>query len=150
MEYSTWVAKVKSAINNTCKLALEYWDTNQKWLCLESKQIYVAVIGSKSHGYMQSFNTVIQKFQTHMKKHNISYPGDVNFLVIPSVIWRQSCILEVVYRWNGEMVKLQNGVMAKLWNGKMMIYINNVRVKRWNNLVEYICYVFVWHIELMV
>ena len=35
VEYATWVAKAQSAINNTCKLALEHWDTKQKLLCLE-------------------------------------------------------------------------------------------------------------------
>ena len=30
VEYAIWVAKAQNAINNNCKLALEYWDTNQK------------------------------------------------------------------------------------------------------------------------
>ena len=77
---------MKSAINNTCKLALEYWDTNHKWLCLESKQRYVTVIGIKYHGDMQSFNTIVQKVKNHVKKYNIGYPGDVKLLEIPSVI----------------------------------------------------------------
>ena len=34
LEYSTWVIKVEIAINNTCQLALDYWDTNHKWFCL--------------------------------------------------------------------------------------------------------------------
>ena len=61
VEHFTWFAKVKDDINNTCKLALGYVYTKQKWLCFESKQRYVAVVGSKSHGDMQSFNTVVQK-----------------------------------------------------------------------------------------
>ena len=77
---------MQSDINNTCKLALEYWDTKQKWFCLESKQRYVSIIGIKYYGYIQSFNIVFQKVQTHMKKHNIGYPGDGNFLEMPSVI----------------------------------------------------------------
>ena len=77
---------MKSAINNTCKLALEYWDTNHKWLCLESKQRYVTVIGIKYHGDMQSFNAFVQKVQSHMKKNNISYFGDVKLLTVSSII----------------------------------------------------------------
>ena len=34
LEYSTWFIKVQSAINNAYQLALDYWDTNQKWFCL--------------------------------------------------------------------------------------------------------------------
>ena len=93
VEYVTWVAMEKNDINNTCKLALEYWYIEQKWLCLDSKQRYVAIIGSKYHGYMQSFNTVVQKLQYHMKKPNISYTGDVKCLVMPSIILKQLCIV---------------------------------------------------------
>ena len=89
VEYSTWVANVKIYINNTWKLALEYWDTKQKWLFLEINQRYVAVIGIKYHVDMQSFNTVAPKVQTNMKKHNIIYPGHVKLLAMPSVIRRQ-------------------------------------------------------------
>ena len=77
---------MQSAINNDFKLALEYMYTKHKWFCLEIKQRYVAVIGSKSHGDMQSSNVVVQKVQTHIKKHNISYPGDAKLFSISSVI----------------------------------------------------------------
>ena len=60
-EYSTCAVKVQSTINNAWKLALEYLGTKQKWLCFKINQRYVAVIRSKSHGDMQSFNTVFQK-----------------------------------------------------------------------------------------
>ena len=124
VEYSTWFSKAQSDINNTWKIALEYWDTKQKLFSLESKQRYVAIIGSKSHVYMQYFNTFVQKLQAYMRKHNISYPGNVKFLEMPSIIWSQSwsCLLEkrwyseIVVRWNGVMVKWCYGRMAKWWN----------------------------------
>ena len=115
---------------------------------------------------MQSFNAFVQKVQSHMKKNNISYFGDVKLLTVSSIIWRQLWIIEVIYQWNGdilkwwygemvlcqngEMVKCRNGGMVKRWNGKIMTYINNVKVKWWNKLVHYICYVLVCHREIMV
>ena len=78
---------------------------------------------------MQSFNTVSQKVHAHMKENNITYPDDVKFFAMASVIWKKLCIVEFVYRWNGVMVKCRNGDMVKWWNGKIMIYINNVKVK---------------------
>ena len=86
VECDTWVAKAKNAINNTCKLVLKYWYTKHKCFCLESKQIYVAIIDRKSHGDIHSFNTVVQKVQAHTNKHNINYPSDVKFLAMSSVI----------------------------------------------------------------
>ena len=86
LEYSTWFSKAQNATNSTCKLSLEYWDTNQKLFCLESKQIYVATIGIKDHGDIQSFITVVQKVQAHTKKRCIIYPGDVKLLEMPRVI----------------------------------------------------------------
>ena len=74
---------------------------------------------------MNSFSTVVQKLQTHMKKHNMSNPGDVKLLAIPRVIWRQFFILEVVYRWNGEMALWRNGEMVKLWYTEIMLRLNN-------------------------
>ena len=71
---------MQSDINNTCRLALDYWDKKQKWFCLEINQRYAVVVGIKYHGDMQSFNTVVQKVQNCMKKHNIIYPGDVKLL----------------------------------------------------------------------
>ena len=32
VKYSTWFSRVQSAFNNSCKLALEYCNTKQKWL----------------------------------------------------------------------------------------------------------------------
>ena len=86
---------------------------------------------------MQSFNTVVQKVQAHMKKQNNTYPGDVKLLEMLSVIWNKSCIVGVVYRWNGDIVewwygemvlwqnceifKCRKGDMAAWWNGEIMI-----------------------------
>ena len=77
LECSTWVFKVQSAINIYYLLALKYWDTNPKWFCRETKQRYANVIESRTHWDMQTFNTIVQKFETHLKKHNMTYPGDV-------------------------------------------------------------------------
>ena len=86
LEYYTWVVNVQSDINNSCKLVLASWYTNKKWLCLESKQRYINVIGNKYHGDMKSLNTVVQKVQNHMNKNNMSYPGDVKLLPMPILI----------------------------------------------------------------
>ena len=35
------------------------------------------MIGRNAHVDIQTFNTVVQKMQTHLKKQNITYPFDV-------------------------------------------------------------------------
>ena len=77
LEYSTWVINVQSSINNAFQLALEYWDTNQKWFCIKTMQKYITYIGIKTQGNKHTFNYDVQTNQTHLNKHNINYPGDV-------------------------------------------------------------------------
>ena len=56
MIYSTWVMKVKISLNDSIQITFEYWDTRQKLFCIQTKQRYVAIIGSKTHGGIQTFN----------------------------------------------------------------------------------------------
>ena len=56
---------------------------------------------------MHSFNTIVQKFQTNLKKHN-DLP--CRFLIMGNI----QDNIEVMTKWcNGEMVQEDNGYMIK-------------------------------------
>ena len=40
----------------------------------QKNHIYVPGIGINTHGDMQAFNNIVQNVQTHLKKHNMTYP----------------------------------------------------------------------------
>ena len=66
---------MKRDINNSFPIALEYWDTKQKFFFRETNLRYVSVIVSKTYGDMQTFNAVIQKMKTRLNKHKMTNPG---------------------------------------------------------------------------
>ena len=58
----------------------------------------------------------------------MSCVSDVKLLAMPRVIGRQSCILKVLYPWNGVVVLLWNGVMVKWCYGKMEKWCNGAMI----------------------